>query len=190
MAVIAVTLPNDGETADAADLSNPINTIVDLLNGNLDADNLKPNSITTSKIVNEAVTLPKLALTGSTNEVTGAEVRNSDTYGDLATTQAVTVTVGSSGLLLVAWGCKMSSSQNSAGGSMSFELSGANTSTASDNRAAGYVGSTTNDQDWAGKTILLTGLNAGSTIVTAKFRKTGVASTCTFSGRGLSALPL
>lgn len=40
MGTISVTLPSDGETIDASDINNPINTIVNEINGGLDTNNL------------------------------------------------------------------------------------------------------------------------------------------------------
>ena len=39
---ISVTLPSDGDTIDASDVNNPINTIVNAINGGLNTDNLDP----------------------------------------------------------------------------------------------------------------------------------------------------
>lgn len=51
MATISVTLPSDGNTIDAADVNNPINTIVSAINGGIDSNNITaggvvPNSLT------------------------------------------------------------------------------------------------------------------------------------------------
>lgn len=60
MGTISVTVPNDGETIDASDVSTPINTIVNAINGNLDSNNLADDAATTAKIANDAVTDAKL----------------------------------------------------------------------------------------------------------------------------------
>jgi hypothetical protein len=55
MALINVTLPSDGETADASDISSPINTIVSEFNGNIDNANIKTGAaIATSKLASDA----------------------------------------------------------------------------------------------------------------------------------------
>lgn len=51
MGTVSVSLPSDGQTADAADYNVPINTIVAAINGNLDSNNILaggvvPNSLT------------------------------------------------------------------------------------------------------------------------------------------------
>lgn len=72
MATINVSLPNDGDTVDAADYNTPITTIVNEINGNLDNANidsaaaiagtkLADSAITTAKINDAAVTSAKLA---------------------------------------------------------------------------------------------------------------------------------
>jgi hypothetical protein len=54
MALINVTLPSDGETADASDISSPINTIVSEFNGNIDNANIKTGAaIATSKLASD-----------------------------------------------------------------------------------------------------------------------------------------
>lgn len=50
MGTISVTLPADGETMDAADVNNPINTIVTAINGNLDSNNISAGGIIPSNL--------------------------------------------------------------------------------------------------------------------------------------------
>jgi hypothetical protein len=72
MANISVSLPADGETADASDYNTPINTIVTEFNGNIDNSNIKANAaISGSKIADDAgITTAKLA----DASVTGAKI--------------------------------------------------------------------------------------------------------------------
>lgn len=51
MATISVSLPSDGQTADAADYNVPINTIVSEINGGLDSDNIEAGGITPNALV-------------------------------------------------------------------------------------------------------------------------------------------
>lgn len=79
MATISVSLPSDGQTADAADYNTPITTIVNEFNGNIDNNNIKGAAgiatskladdagITTAKVADAAITPAKLiAGTGTT----------------------------------------------------------------------------------------------------------------------------
>lgn len=67
MAYVSPTLPSDGTTADASDISTPINQIVTQVNGNLDSTNLADNAVTTAKIVDANVTTAKIADAAVTN---------------------------------------------------------------------------------------------------------------------------
>jgi hypothetical protein len=62
MGIIALTLPTDGTTIDAADVNTPLGIIQTVINGNLDSNNLASNAVSTSKIVDANVTSPKLAV--------------------------------------------------------------------------------------------------------------------------------
>lgn len=61
MPIINPTLPNDGETADAGDVSIPLTAILSLINGGLDADNFADLAIVAGKIADLAVTGAKIA---------------------------------------------------------------------------------------------------------------------------------
>lgn len=45
MGTISLTLPADGETADASDVNNPFNTIAAVINGGIDADNIEAGGV-------------------------------------------------------------------------------------------------------------------------------------------------
>lgn len=71
MAVINVSLPSDGTTADVSDYNTPITTIVNEINGNLDNANIVAGAaISGSKLADAGITNAKLA-TG-TDEPGGA----------------------------------------------------------------------------------------------------------------------
>lgn len=50
MGTISVTLPSDGDTIDAADVNNPINTIVGVINGNIDNNNIASGGVATANL--------------------------------------------------------------------------------------------------------------------------------------------
>lgn len=56
MGTISITTPSDGETADASDVNNPLNTIVTAINGNLDSNNISAGGITPANLSSSAGT--------------------------------------------------------------------------------------------------------------------------------------
>lgn len=87
MGLISLTLPNDGETIDAADVNSPFNTIATAINGNLDNANIKTaaaidgskiadNSIPNTKMINAP--LGWTAFANTPNTVTYNGNRNYD----------------------------------------------------------------------------------------------------------------
>jgi len=160
----------------------------------VDADNILPvDSVTTSKMLDASVTSSKLSLGAAGAAVDTAQTTTSTSYANLSTVgPAVTVIVGANGLLLVGYNFSAYNSTASLRNNMSIELSGANTiSAGSSTQLEGQFRdplSSGNQGSNIGNTTLLTGLNPGSTTLTAKYRVQGGAGT--FSSRSLWALPL
>lgn len=120
--------------------------------------------ITSASNVGIAAALVPAGAAVATNESTA-----STTYTDLATPgPAVTVTVGSSGILLVGFACEQFNGPTPV---TSVALSGANTVAAADG-----FGQSISADIRTGRTHLFTGLSAGSTTVTMKYRTTGGTS--------------
>lgn len=125
-------------------------------------------------------------VTSANNEVTADQTTSSVSYTDLATTgPTFSITVGGDGLLLVGWNCQFDGTTN--GAQMSIALSGANTVAASDQWAL-YCGGLTNGFAY-GRTYVFTGLSAGSTTVTAKY-KSPSGSSVGFQRRSVWAMDL
>jgi hypothetical protein len=120
--------------------------------------------------------------------VTGQST-SSGTYADLTTPgPSVTVTVGSSGNVIVMWGCAASSSSGY-NARMSFALSGTNTIAANDTNAIIVASSYSAMYSTVSRMIVLTGLNPGVTTFTAKYRTDSGAS-WGFSLRDIMVTPL
>lgn len=143
------------------------------------------NSVVSSNITNASVTPNKLSLGAQQVTVTTSETTASTAYTDLATTtDTVTVSVGTNGLLLVMiYGWMSNSGANN--NFISFTLSGANTQAAADTMCVTSQGTQTFG---FGNTFLLSGLAAGSTTVKMKYR--AAAGTSTFVNRRIWAIPL
>jgi len=119
-----------------------------------------------------------------TATVNTSETETNTSFDDMTTPgPAVTATIGSRGLALVTFSCEMS---NSGGFNVvSYAVSGANTIAASDDISV--VTSVTAAETYS-RTVLLTGLTAGSTTFTMKYRVT--AGTGTFLRRRIAVVPL
>jgi len=61
MGLISLTLPNDGETVDAADVNTPFNTIATVINGNIENANIKSDAaIDGTKIADNSIPATKM----------------------------------------------------------------------------------------------------------------------------------
>jgi hypothetical protein len=67
MPTVNPVLPNDGEDADAIDITGPIQAILSVLNGNIDADNIKPGSLAWSLFGSVSNAIPSTAMQDSGN---------------------------------------------------------------------------------------------------------------------------
>lgn len=124
----------------------------------------------------------------ATAYVSASETRALTTYGDLTTTSdQVTVTVGSSGMVELCLSAFMSLS-GSAGMWATFEASGANTIAASDIYAVEFTSPGAGFEDRKGATYVLGGLNPGVTTFKLKYRVN--AGTGTWKDRRIAAIPL
>lgn len=116
-------------------------------------------------------------------EVDTSEASSSATYTDLATVgPQLSIAVGASGILVVTWCC-----QAGKHAAMSIALSGANVVAATDNYALFYGDDTSSP--FCSLFHVFTGLSAGSTTVTAKYRSTDTTSR-TWTLRSMWALAL
>jgi hypothetical protein len=106
-------------------------------------------------------------------------------YTDLATGgPAVTVNTGTAALVMLNTHCQQS---NSTAAWMSYEVGGATSSDAQDNRAVMLQNSS---PQRSGMAILHEELTPGSNTFTAKYRMTGTTGTASFQSRRIAVLPL
>lgn len=121
--------------------------------------------------------------------VATSESLNTTGYTDLTTvTDTVTITVGSSGKVLVGIGAYLQNTTSGAVASMGFAISGTNTLAAADKYAIQYQSFTSNAFGRLGNSFLLKGLTPGSTTFKAKYKASGNFST--WAERHISAIPL
>lgn len=131
--------------------------------------------------------LPSSSLTSATATVTTSQTISSSTYADLATAgPAVTVTTGTKALVIVSARCVRA--DNNANSYMSFAVSGATTTAASDVNALNWRSSNTSDAMRASAASSVT-LTAGSNTFTAKYRAEN-ANPAAFSDRQIFVLNL
>lgn len=127
-------------------------------------------------------------LTPAAAYVSTAEGTTSTTYTDLATTtDTVTVDIGNSGMALVFPHTQFSSSSTTATQWCGYDISGATTKAADDDRAIMQTANTSMVQQFGG-CFLETGLTPGSTTFKMKYR--GSAGTSTFTYRRIAVIPL
>lgn len=102
----------------------------------------------------------------------------------MTTATAVTLNTGTKALVL--WGAQMKASGSPAGAWITFDVSGASSSTGSDVRALAIQGG-----DWsqASRHFVITGLTAGSNTFTLKFRSQS-GSGATFDRRNITVIDL
>jgi hypothetical protein len=122
----------------------------------------------------------------ASNYVSTTQTTTSASYTDLTTAQSVTLTTGTKVMVVV--GCWASASIAEYMASMSYAISGATTSAASDDYSVAVVSSTANDKDQQSYVSFRT-VTAGSNTFTAKFR-TESAATGSFSYRTLAVIDL
>ena len=95
MGTISVSLPSDGQTIDAADYNVPINTIVNTINGQLNADNIADSSITPAKIdTTQKFTFSTVGTTASAATITPESTKDMYTVTALATNPTIAAPSG------------------------------------------------------------------------------------------------
>jgi hypothetical protein len=125
----------------------------------------------------------------ATATVLTAETTTSSTPVDLATTtDQVTITVGSSGLVIVFLNSEIISNTASAVSTVLFALSGANTMAAAAPYQFSYQAFAASAVGVSGAPFLMAGLNPGATTFKMKYKTS--SGTATFSYRMISAIPL
>lgn len=133
-----------------------------------------------------------LAVLGSNAKsasVATAESTSFTSYTLLATTtDQVTVTIGASGVALVVISANILSASWAA--SMSYDVSGANTISATDAKSFQFWSNQVNQTSALSGVFLETGLTPGSTTFKAKYRSNSAAGTQTFSNRRIAVVPL
>ena len=129
-----------------------------------------------------------LASSATNAIVNTGQATSSVTYTDLPTAgPAVTVTTGTSALVLITAGMRMNVA--SAGQYISFAISGATTVAASDNFAAYHQSDAGTYAIWgASMAVTVTGLTAGSNTFTTKYRTS--SGTANFYTRSITVWPL
>lgn len=95
MGIISVSLPADGQTIDASDYNVPLNTIVDTINGSLDADNIANSSITPSKLDStQKFTFSAVGTVASASTITPDSTKDMYTVTALATNPTIAAPSG------------------------------------------------------------------------------------------------
>lgn len=169
----------------------PVTTGIIQTAGTVSGASLTAGSVQTAALANASVTPNKLNTGAQSNNVMTTESTTSTTYGDLATIQSVTVTVGANGLAQVSlftWVQNTTAGGNTVFMYCGIALTGANTLPASDTLSGfGSVIASGGYTSFA-LTTTLTGLTPGSTTFTLKFKTS--AGNASFQYRRISVIPL
>lgn len=148
---------------------------------------LLPNaSITSNEIADGAVGPSKLSLNPTTNFSGGAQTISSGTYS--GSSPATDVVVGKNGILLVLIGAHFDTNTDQEC-SMSFKLSGSNTVAASSSNAASSKTQSQKTDSRISSFALLTGLNPGTTTITAQFAIFGGSGSSSVSSISVAGIP-
>jgi hypothetical protein len=141
-------------------------------------------------LTNSSVTANKLSTGASLGTVATSETTSSVAFTDLATPgPAVTVTIGANGLALVSVGADMFINVNGAQAFVGIALSGATTQAAAIGTGLHFQPSAFSNNGYQMSWVTLyTGLAAGSTTFTAKYRTDGNIGTYAF--RNIVVIPL
>lgn len=150
-----------------------------------DGTGIADNAILNRHLSSGIVTASELDLDPASEVITTDQTTTSTSYTDLATVgPAATITIGANGLALVMFGAGLYTT--AAQKQMSVAVSGATTTAANDNWAIRKDDATfTVTQS---RSYLFTGLAAGSTTFTAKYKT--ASGTGNFFQRWLIAIPL
>ena len=131
---------------------------------------------------------------GAKGAVVSTSVSTTSTsYTDLSNSSGpfVSVTVPASGTVLVTVTGGIASNYNGEMGYMGFAISGASTASASDARSLRWTGRNETETFQASATFYVTGLTAGTTNFTAKYRtESGGTHNSTFSNRNIIVIPV
>jgi hypothetical protein len=96
MGIISVSLPSDGQTIDAVDYNVPINTIVNTINGSINADNITDGSITPAKLDStQKFTFSVVGTVASAATITPDSTKDMYTVTALATNPTIAAPSGS-----------------------------------------------------------------------------------------------
>lgn len=135
---------------------------------------------TASKVVAERA--PNVGYSGE------AESTATTTYVDLATIgPVITVSTGTRALIMV--GCEASNNTAGLASRMSFAVSGATTVAADDANSFLIESGNINDEYQGTWVFILTGLNSGSNVFTAKYRTSAGGGVSSFDHRLLAVIP-
>lgn len=137
----------------------------------------------------------KAAITSTVNNVQSSVVATSEsttslTYANLTTTtDYATVTVGASGMALVIIYATMTTANGAGINSLSYEISGNNTSAAADTKALMYCSQNNPGTSAFGATFFETGLATGSTTFKLKYKTNNASYAATFANRRIAVIP-
>ena len=176
---------------DTTGMTNPMTTTGDIIYSSSGSTPARLGIGSTGQVLTVAGGVPSWAaaaggLVFGNSTVNTSQSTTSNTFTDLATTQATTVTTGTKALVILT--CKMNNVNLANKVAMSFAVSGATTIAANDITSLEVLQPRAGEFYTVGSTFYLSSLTAGSNTFTAKFRID--VGTGTFKDRQITVIDL
>ena len=133
---------------------------------------------------------PSSGYTTATSNIATNEAKTTNSWGNLTTTQAVTITTGTKALIMFGCNADAAAPGINPGGGIGVAVSGATTKAVGSDSSTYLNVNTANVSTSAARAVIFTGLTAGSNTFTMQFRNYANTTNLNFADRTLSVIDL